>query len=87
MAKEYTVSYRRYEGTSPAAPAWKERHRRPESFHPLIRLSGRWLRGLGFGLGTKIEVEAQPGRLVLRAVPAYRPSELACEVCEPEGEG
>lgn len=86
MRKEYTVSYRRYEGTSPAAPEWKKRDRRLESFHPLIRLSGRWLRGLGFGLGTKIDVEVEPGRLVLNAVPEYGSSELAAELCEPEGE-
>ncbi len=67
MGKEYTVSYRRYEGTSSCAPEWKKRHRRPETFHPLIRLSGRWLAGLGFPLGAKIEVEAEPGRLVLQA--------------------
>jgi hypothetical protein len=78
MGKEYTVSYRRYEGTSPFAPAWKKRDRRPDTFHPLIRLSGRWLRGLGFALGTKIEVDAKPGRLVLTAVP----DSLAGEVCE-----
>ncbi|HSL81615.1 MAG TPA: SymE family type I addiction module toxin [Thermoanaerobaculia bacterium] len=87
MRKQYTVSYRRYEGTSPMAPEWKKRHRRPESFHPLIRLSGRWLEGLGFPLGGKIEVEAEPGRLVLKAVPGYGSSELAAEVCEPKGEG
>jgi len=78
MGKEYTVSYRRYEGTSPFAPEWKKRDRRPDTFHPLIRLSGQWLERLGFFLGGKIEVEAEPGRLVLRAVP----DGLACEVCE-----
>jgi len=83
MCREYTVSYRRYEGTSPFAPEWKKRNRRPDTFHPLIRLSGRWLRGLGFGLGTRIEVEAEPGRLVLTAVPQAVP---VSEVCEPEGE-
>lgn len=83
MGREYTVSYRRYEGTSPFAPAWKKRDPRPETFHPLIRLSGRWLRGLGFGLGTRIEVEAKPGRLVLTAVPEPVP---VSEVCEPGAE-
>ncbi|HSL83537.1 MAG TPA: SymE family type I addiction module toxin [Thermoanaerobaculia bacterium] len=83
MGKEYTVSYRRYEGTSPCAPEWKKRHRRPDTFHPLIRLSGRWLAGLGFPLGSKVEVEAEPGRLVLTALPE---ADLACEVCEPGAE-
>lgn len=83
MRREYTVSYRRYEGTSPAAPEWKKRDRQPDRFHPLIRLSGRWLRGLGFSLGTKIEVEVEPGRLVLTALPEPVP---VSEVCEPEGE-
>jgi len=88
MRKEYTVSYRRYEGTSPFAPEWKKRHRRPDTFHPLIRLSGRWLRGLGFSLGTKIDVKVEPGRLVLTALDEIGADPLpVSEVCEPEGEG
>jgi toxic protein SymE len=43
---------------------------------PFVRLSGRWLRELGFSVGERIEVEATPGRLVLRAAPAG-------EVAEP----
>jgi len=82
MRKEHTVSYRRDPGSSPSA-AWRK-CRAPQLF-PFIRLSGKWLGRLGFSIGTKIEVEASPGRLVLRAVPASRSSELACEVCEPEG--
>jgi hypothetical protein len=35
---------------------------------PYIRMRGQWLRRLGFEIGTRIEVEAEPGRLVLRAV-------------------
>jgi toxic protein SymE len=46
---------------------------------PFVRLSGRWLRELGFSVGERIEVEAEPGRLVLRAAPAG-------EVCEPPPE-
>lgn len=49
---------------------------------PFVRLSGRWLRELGFLVGKRIEVEAEPGRLVLRAAPA---GEVA-EVAEPEPE-
>jgi hypothetical protein len=80
MRKEYTVSYRRDPGTSPFA-AWRKR--RKEQYFPLIRLSGKWLRQLGFPIGTKIEVDVPPGRLVLQAAPR----ELAGEVCEPSGEG
>jgi len=83
MGKEYTVSYRRYEGTSPCAPEWQKRDRRPDTFHPLIRLSGQWLEGLGFPLGSRVEVEAAPGRLVLTALPDPVP---ASEVCEPGAE-
>jgi hypothetical protein len=87
MGKEYTVSYRRYEGASPLVPAWKQRDRRPETFHPLIRLSGRWLRGLGFGLGTRIAVEAEPGRLVLTALDEIGAAPVpVSEVCEPGAE-
>jgi len=46
---------------------------------PFVRLSGKWLRELGFAVGERIEVEASPGRLVLRAEPAS-------EVCEAEPE-
>ena len=46
---------------------------------PYIRLRGKWLRRLGFEVGTRIEVESGPGRLVLRAVPAG-------EVCEGSAE-
>ena len=88
MRKEYTVSYRRYEGTSPLAPEWKKRNPRPETFHPLIRLSGRWLSGLGFGLGRKIDVQVEPGRLVLTALDAIGADPVpASEVTEPPGEG
>ena len=45
---------------------------------PYIRMRGQWLRRLGFEVGTRIEVESAPGRLVLRAVPAGE----VCEVCE-----
>jgi|GEM_PF-637580 len=56
---------------------------------PYIRMRGKWLRRLGFEIGTRIEVEAEPGHLVLRAV--VPPSsgidlpggELAAEVAEP----
>jgi hypothetical protein len=49
---------------------------------PFVRLSGKWLRELGFAEGGRIEVEASPGRLVLRAAPA---GEVA-EVIEAEAE-
>jgi len=87
MGKEYTVSYRRYEGTSALAPEWKKRNRRPDTLHPLIRLSGRWLTGLGFPLGAKVEVEAEPGRLVLTALDEIGADPVpVSEVCEPGAE-
>jgi hypothetical protein len=85
MRKEYTVSYRRDPGTPAYVAAWRKRRR--EQFFPLIRVSGKWLRGLGFPIGAKIEVEVFPGRLVLQAVPLSRTNELAAEVCESSGEG
>lgn len=81
MRKELTVSYRRQGGTSCLAPLWQER-RRAEKV-PFVRLSGKWLRRLGFRVGSKIEVEASPGCLVLRSLPA----EPASEVAEPSAEG
>lgn len=33
---------------------------------PYIRLSGRWLAGLGFAVGQTIEVEVRGGEVVLR---------------------
>jgi len=83
MRKEHTVSYRRDPGSSPSA-AWRKR-RAPQVL-PFIRLSGKWLGRLGFPIGTKIEVEASPGRLVLTALPdAPDLVGAASEVCEPEG--
>lgn len=39
---------------------------------PYIRLSGRWLASLGFGVGEAIEVEARNGEVVLRVPPRHR---------------
>ena len=56
---------------------------------PYIRLRGQWLRRLGFEIGTRIEVEAEPGRLVLRAVTPSSAAvdlsgyDLSAEVAEP----
>jgi antitoxin component of MazEF toxin-antitoxin module len=36
---------------------------------PLIRLSGDWLRQLGFEIGSKIEVEQKQEQLLIRLVP------------------
>ena len=44
---------------------------------PYIRMRGKWLRRLGFRIGSRIRVQAEPGRLVLTAAPVG-------EVCEPE---
>ena len=33
---------------------------------PFIRLRGKWLQALGFGIGMKFTVEASEGRLVLK---------------------
>ena len=35
---------------------------------PFIRLRGKWLQALGFGIGKKITVEASEGRLILRVI-------------------
>ena len=53
---------------------------------PYLRMRGRWLDRLGFGIGTKLRVEAEPGRLVLTALPGPGPVP-ASEICEPEAEG
>jgi len=86
MRKRLTVSYRRDPGTP--APAWKSR--RPEQVMPLIRLSGKWLDRLGFAIGSKLAVEAEPGRLVLTAVPLAPldgpRTDLTSLVCEPPPE-
>lgn len=62
MRKRLTVS-RRYPN-----PAPRPAYRAPEPV-PFVRISGKWLRRLGFSIGTKIEVEAERGRLVLTATP------------------
>jgi len=43
---------------------------------PYLRMSGRWLGGLGFAIGSKVRVSAQAGRLVLEL------AEPAAEVAE-----
>jgi hypothetical protein len=84
MRKRLTVSYRRDPGTPYPVPAWKERSRRPEQVMPLIRISGKWLDRLGFAIGSKLAVEAEPGRLVLTAAPfPDLATELCSEVAEP----
>jgi hypothetical protein len=35
---------------------------------PFIRLRGKWLQVLGFGIGKKITVEAREGQLILRVL-------------------
>ena len=35
---------------------------------PDLRLSGKWLAAVGFGLGQRFEVEVAAGRLTIRAV-------------------
>jgi Toxin SymE, type I toxin-antitoxin system len=34
----------------------------------MLRLRGWWLDRLGFGAGQELEIEEEPGRLVIRAV-------------------
>ena len=77
MRKRLTVSrlYRR----RGARPWHEDRSWTVPKPVPFVRLSGRWLRELGFRVGERIEVEATPGRLVLQAAPAG-------EVCEPPSE-
>jgi len=84
MAKRLTVSYRRDPGTSAPAPAW--RRRRSPQVLPLIRLSGKWLDRLGFPIGSKLRVEAEPGRLVLTAVPFADLADLATDLCSQVAE-
>jgi hypothetical protein len=56
---------------------------------PYLRMRGRWLRRLGFTIGTKLAVEAEPGRLVLTVLPSPSLSNstspapvAASDVCE-----
>jgi hypothetical protein len=87
--KRLTVSYRRDPGTPYPIPAWKWNSRRREQVMPLIRISGKWLDRIGFPIGSKLALEAEPGRLVLTAMPLagpLEPGDLACEVCEPAPE-
>jgi len=51
---------------------------------PYLRMRGQWLRRLGFTIGTKLAVEAEPGRLVLTVLPPT--AAAASEVCEPGSE-
>ena len=82
MRKRLTVSYRRDPGTSAGVAAW--RSRRPPQVMPLIRISGKWLDRMGFPIGSRLAVEASPGRLVLTASPlADLAAELCSEVAEP----
>ena len=34
---------------------------------PCLRLSGRWLEEYGFGIGVRVSVEAEGGRLILKS--------------------
>lgn len=43
-------------------------HRRRQTVVPFIRMSGLWLRQLGFDRGDRIEVTAERERLVLTVV-------------------
>ena len=78
MRKRLTVS--RLYRSRPSRPWHDDRSWTVPQPVPFVRLSGRWLRELGFAVGERIEVEASPGRLVLRAAPA---GEVA-ESIEPE---
>jgi len=81
MRKRLTMSYLLEDrGDGRASHSW----RRAGRVVPYLRMRGRWLDRLGFGIGTKLRVEAEPGRLVLTALPG--PGAVpASEVCEPEG--
>ena len=90
MRKRLTMSYLLEDrGDGRASHSW----RRADRVVPYLRMRGRWLDRLGFGIGTKLRVEAEPGRLVLTALDrsgtdADLPDLVpASEVCEPEGEG
>jgi hypothetical protein len=88
MRKRLTMSYLLEDrGDGRSSHSW----RRAGRVVPYLRMRGRWLDRLGFGIGTKLRVEAEPGRLVLTAVPELPAAPdlvgAVSEVCEPEGEG
>ena len=83
MRKRLTMSYLLEDrGDARASHSW----RRAERVVPYLRMRGRWLARLGFGIGTKLRVEAEPGRLVLTALPELPDLVPVSEVCEPAGE-
>lgn len=43
---------------------WGMNNRRPTSF-PALRLSGKWLKDSGFGIGEVVEIACEEGRLVI----------------------
>jgi toxic protein SymE len=55
---------------------WRASSYTPEPSVPYLRIRGKWLEELGFEAGSKVQVLASPGRLVI--TPA-----AACEVAEP----
>lgn len=64
----FTVSRRAVQ--DPRCSVWSSQRERAT---PYLRLSGAWLGGVGFAIGSKVRVSAEPGRLVL-------------ELAEPVGE-
>jgi hypothetical protein len=56
----FTVSHR-----SSPDPRFYGFSSRPAPLVPYLRMSGRWLGGLGLAIGSKVRVAAEPGRLVL----------------------
>jgi hypothetical protein len=66
--RHLTVGYRPIDWHSQAP-----RPLRSPTRTPFVRLSGRWLERMGFGIGTAVRVHVAPKRLVLEVIePAVR---------------
>lgn len=47
-------------------PSRSEKYPKPRETHvPFVRMEGYWLQRVGFEIGGKVQVEVEPGRLVL----------------------
>lgn len=51
-----------------APPAYPVLHRQTGPPRPVLRLSGLWLEQLGFAIGSKVQITARAGELVVSTV-------------------